>query len=290
MCNPPLVSVYIATHNRAKLLVRAVDSVLKQSYQNIEIIVANDGSSDQTYDYLLPYINQGKVKYIANETPKGACSARNLAINLAEGYYITGMDDDDVFAPNRIEHLVKEFGQGAYSCIASSITERTPGGDITRTLGSGSVTLEDLLHHNLLGNQVLTRTEYLRTIDGFDVKMPAFQDYDTWIRLVTKFGNAYKSKEPSYIWFTDHTLGRISESSSRRIKAFNLFCNKHNHLMTKKHKASMEVLRRKLTNEPYGIFDFIKYTNKSNFKYSLSLFINQNIKFLKLVLDKVRAK
>ncbi len=288
MYSNDLVTVYIATHNRIDLLLRAVDSVLAQTYPHIELIVADDGSSDDTHQALMPYIESGKLLYVKNDTPKGACVARNLAITMAKGTYITGLDDDDVITPNRVEHLLSEYLQGDYSCIAGSITERTPQGNIIRRSGVGKITLEDLLHHNLLGNQILTRTANLRAIGGFDPDMPAFQDYDTWVRLVAKFGVAYKSKEPSYIWFTDHTYGRISESSTRRIKAFELFYKKHRHLMTERHKASLEILRRKLADEPFGLFDFVKYTNKANIKYSLSLFINQNIKPIKFLLDWVR--
>lgn len=284
-----LVTVYIATHNRANLLQRAVESVLAQTYSTIELIVADDGSSDSTYQMLLPYIEQGKLLYVKNDTPKGACVARNLAIEIAKGEYITGLDDDDVIEPNRIEHLLNEFLQGSFSCIAGSIKERTPQGDIIRKLGVGHIRLDDLLHHNYLGNQVLTRTSNLRAIGGFDPQMPAFQDYDTWVRLVDKFGSAYKSSEPSYIWFTDHSYGRISESSTRRVKAFDLFYEKHNHLMSDAHKCSIEILRKKLINEPYSTFDFFKFTHFQNLKPSVSLFINQKLKPLKYLLDWARV-
>jgi len=285
-----LVTVYIATHNRVEMLLRAIESVLAQTYSNIEVIVADDGSSDGTYQQLLPLIDSNKIIYVKNDTPMGACVARNKAIAIANGEFITGMDDDDAMEPNRVEHLLSEFLAGNYSCIASSIKERTPQGDIVRKMDVGDVSLDDLLHYNILGNQVLTRTENLRAIDGFDPDMPAFQDYDTWVRLVSKFGVAKKSAEASYIWFTDHTHGRISESSDRRKKAFDNFYQKHSPLMSSKHKDSFVILRRKLVNEPYGFIDFIKHTNKGNWKASLSLFINQNIKPLKYLLDLTRTK
>jgi glycosyltransferase involved in cell wall biosynthesis len=285
-----LVTVYIPTHNRSELLMRAVKSVLEQSYPAIDLIVADDGSSDDTYQKLLPLIESGQVIYVKNETPRGACVARNLALAIAKGEFITGMDDDDAMEPNRVEHLLREYLSGQYSCIASSIKERTPQGDIVRKLDVGEVHLSDLLHYNILGNQILTFTKYLKAINGFDPNMPAFQDYDTWVRLVEKFGPAYKSSEPSYIWFTDHSYGRISESSTSRIKAFEFFYQKHHHLMTDAHKASFEVLRRKLTNESYGFIDFLTLTKKGNIKTSLSLFINQNVKPAKYLLDRVRIR
>jgi glycosyltransferase involved in cell wall biosynthesis len=290
MSSEVLVTVYIATHNRAELLLRAVKSVLTQTYSNIELIVADDGSTDDTYEQLLPFINNSQLIYVKNEQAKGACVARNLALDIANGEFITGMDDDDAMEPNRIEHLLKEFLSGTYSCIASAIKERTPQGDIVRKMDIGDVTINDLLHYNILGNQVLTRTLYLKSIGGFDPDMPAFQDYDTWVRLVNKFGTAKKSEQASYIWFTDHTHGRISECSDRRKKAFNIFYQKHSPLMNKDHKNSFVILRRKLVNEPYGFVDFIKHTNRGNWKASLSLLINQNVKPLKYLLDLTRTK
>jgi len=290
MPSDALVTVYIATHNRAELLIRAVKSVLEQTYSNIEVIVADDGSSDDTYQYLLPFIKKGQVSYVKNETPEGACVARNKAIAIAKGEFITGMDDDDAMEPYRVEHLLNEFAAGNYSCIASSIKERTPQGDIVRKMDVGDVNLDDLLHYNILGNQVLTRTENLRAINGFDPDMPAFQDYDTWVRLVSKFGVAKKSAQASYIWFTDHTHGRISESSDRRKQAFDIFYLKHSPLMSKAHKDSFVILKRKLVNGSYGFIDFIKHTNRGNWKASLSLFINQNVKPLKYLLDITRTK
>ncbi|NMP32962.1 glycosyltransferase [Thalassotalea sp. M1531] len=290
MQNNALVTVYIATHNRSDMLIRAIKSVLRQSYSPIEIIVADDCSIDDTYQKLQPFIESNQVRYIKNEKAQGACVARNKAIDIAKGEFITGMDDDDAMEPNRIEHLLEEYLSDDYSCIASSIKERTPQGDIVRKMDIGDVHLDDLLHYNILGNQVLTRTEYLRSIGGFDPEMPAFQDYDTWVRLVSKFGVAKKSTHASYVWFTDHAHGRISESSDKRKKAFNNFYQKHSPLMNHAHKNSFEILRRKLVNEPYGFFDFIKLTNKGNWKASLSLFVNQNIRALKYLLDLTRTK
>jgi len=288
--NESLVTVYIATHNRAGLLLRAIESVLAQTYKHIELIIADDGSSDDTYQQLKPFIDIKRIVYVKNETPKGACVARNLAIDIAQGEFITGMDDDDTMEPNRIEHLLTEFQAGDYSCIASSIKERTPQGDIVRAMDVGEVHLDDLLHYNILGNQVFTKTEYLRGINGFDPAMPAFQDYDTWVRLVAKYGTAKKSEVASYVWFTDHSYGRISESSGRRKNAFDIFYGKHEHLMSKAHKSSFIILKRKLVNAPYSFLDFVKYTNKGNWKASLSLFINQNFKFVKYMLDFTRTK
>ncbi|HAY4006682.1 TPA: glycosyltransferase family 2 protein, partial [Escherichia coli] len=99
-----LVSVYIPTHNRVDMLERAIMSVLKQSYPNIEIIVSDDGSQDNTKKIVTSYMQQySNIKYVFSSEAKGACHARNLAIAKASGTYITGLDDDDEFTQDRIE-------------------------------------------------------------------------------------------------------------------------------------------------------------------------------------------
>ncbi|WDE00539.1 glycosyltransferase [Thalassomonas actiniarum] len=285
-----LVTVYIATHNRSGLLLRAVESVLNQTYPHIELIVADDGSADDTYQVLSPLIDQGKLIYLKNETPQGACVARNLAIEAASGEFITGLDDDDEFLPHRVEHMLTSFEATDYSCFASPYCERTPKGDVERRMDPGEVTLEALLHYNILGNQVMTRTEYLRTIGGFDPKMPAFQDYDTWVRLVHRYGTAFKSDNISYIWYTDHVSGRISECSDRRITAFKKFMGKHQAIMSQAHKDSMSILEKRLQGSNYSLLDFLKLTNKGNLKASVSFFMNTNFRWLKWLFDVSRLK
>lgn len=287
---PPLVSVYISTHNRSQLLLRAIHSVIKQTYSNIEIIVGDDGSTDDTYHCLLPLINKGTIKYVKNDNPKGACSVRNLAINVASGELITGLDDDDEFTATRIEELVACFEGTNYSCVTASICERTPKGDIKRNFDAGEVSLDNLLHYDVLGNQVLTKTEYLKSIGGFDENMPAFQDYDTWVRLVSKFGNAYKLKPFSYILYSQHGSARISENSLKRIAGHKLFMEKHRDKMSSKHINSMCLLEKRLTNSPYGFVSFLKLTHRGNFISSLSYFINSNFSWLNKALFRFRAK
>lgn len=286
----PLVTVYIATHNRAALLLRALESVLNQTYPNIEIIVADDGSSDETAELIQPYVESKKVIYLRNETPKGACATRNLAIMEAKGEYITGLDDDDEFTKTRIRLLLDTFIINRYSCLATSYAEKTPSGVINRQLDTGIVTLDKLLHANVLGNQVFTKTAYLKEIGGFDEEMPAFQDYDTWVRLLARFGSGYKLRDLEYIWYTDHQSGRISESPQRRVRALTLFIQKHEHLMSPKHKNSMAILSKRLNKLPYSAIEFFQLTSADNFKYSLSYFLNINLAGFKYVFDKMRMK
>ena len=117
-----LVSVYMPTHNRANMLVDAIESVLAQTYQEIELIVVNDGSSDNTADVLAQYQQSHSITVFTQDKAKGACAARNLAIKHATGQLITGLDDDDVLLPNHIANLVAHFDEN-YAFVAASIIE-----------------------------------------------------------------------------------------------------------------------------------------------------------------------
>lgn len=286
----PLVTVYMPTHNRQDLLKRAVDSVLAQTYQPIELIVVDDGSQDSTPEYLAQMQDAGKLTFLRNETPMGACHARNRALEAASGEFITGMDDDDALKPERVARLVECFISGNYSCVTSSIVEHTQHGRIGRPHDTGVTTLSQLLHHNRLGNQVLTKTSYLREVEGFDEQMPAFQDYDTWVRLLERFGPAYKLPNLDYIWYTDHESERITKSPEKRLRALQRFEQKHQHLMSASHKKSMRLMRYKLSGERFGLGAMLSTLNWQNKKSAVLLYMNQNLPALKRWLNQLRAR
>lgn len=290
----PLVTVYIATHNRPQMLRRALASVYAQSYPNIEIIVADDGSTPPATDALTDDIQQRGITVLRNEAPQGACHARNLALAAANGEFITGLDDDDAFAPERVEELLSTFRereqQQPLSCVASCITEVTANGQITRQFDHGSITLNMMRHYNFIGNQVLTRTEYLRKIGGFDESMPAMQDYDTWLRLMEQFGPAFKIKNANYLWYTDHEQNRITKSSEKRARAFDTFLQKHRHNMTKNQLNSMRIIELKMKAQPITWFEAIRRVNRYNFRSVIALLLQHYFSGLKRVIGNVRNK
>jgi len=101
---PELVSVVIPTYNRAKLVVRAVDSVLRQTYPNCEIIVVDDGSEDNTRGALAPYKDRIKYIYQANAVQ---ASARNAGIRAAAGKWIAFLDSDDIWLPEKLSRQME---------------------------------------------------------------------------------------------------------------------------------------------------------------------------------------
>ncbi|MEI8654089.1 glycosyltransferase [Pseudoalteromonas sp. Hal273] len=222
-----LITVYIPTKNRAYMLDRALISLKYQSYNNLEVIVVDDGSDDNTYEIIKRFdkcfIN---LIYIRNEVSKGACYCRNIAISRATGTYICGLDDDDEFVPERIEMLRDMYLNNKYSFISSCFKVIDKKGSFNSSF-TGEVTLSNLYRYgNISGPQVFTSVEKLKSIGGFDESFPSCQDYDCWTRLVEAYGNGLVIPQVTYIQHKEHDNPRIS-SSKRVIDGRRMYIKKH---------------------------------------------------------------
>lgn len=230
----PLVTVYIPTRNRSKLLARAVRSVLDQSYPDLELIIVDDASEDDTKEVIKKSVivndTSKRIIYFRLDTPSGACAARNVAIEAATGRFITGLDDDDYFAPDRIARLVQAFDPAASSFVFGGFFSEieVAGMNIKVPVHSRrKAVLRELLKKNMVGNQVLTLTKRMRAVGGFDSALLAWQDHDLWIRLVRSFGEGQAAGGLSYVHTADESVIRISSDLTRVNKAYEIFKSKH---------------------------------------------------------------
>lgn len=188
MSNPaqPLVTAYIPTRNRVDSLERAIESVIDQTWSPIEIIVVDDASDDGTHALLEKYSSSHSVKVIRNEQSIGAAACRNLAVQQASGEFVAGLDDDDIWRPKRVELLMESFEDG-YSGACSH--DRLDFGNRELVWKKKPlITLQDLLFYNQVGNQILTKRDYIIKSGGYDESLTSAQDYDLWIRLAHDFG------------------------------------------------------------------------------------------------------
>lgn len=215
MRSNPLVSIYIPTHNRAEKLERALRSVLNQTYENYEILICDDGSTDKTCGWISKLAEDDpKIRYFRNPDPRGACSARNLGIFAARGEFITGLDDDDEFLPERLERLLQVWDD-QYAFVCSNFLSKRPDQEAKPYYASEEcrLTLQQLLFKNLASNQVLTRTVRLQNIGGFREGVRRLQDWDTWLRLCSRYGGKfYRERTPLYIMHHDHEVDALRVS------------------------------------------------------------------------------
>jgi glycosyltransferase involved in cell wall biosynthesis len=215
--NNPLISIYMPTKNRFDLVCRAIDSVLNQTYKNIELIVVDDGSEIDQYERLVKeFFKNENVIILRNEISLGACASRNKAIEQAKGEYVTGLDDDDYFAPERIEFLFKSWNNKPKNCIGIYsdfiAIEEDGKKDVFLT---NKCTLNDLFISNKVGNQIFTLTSMYKLNGGFDEKLKSWQDLDMWINILhsNPKKNFYKSEgKGTYFFDKSHPHERISTS------------------------------------------------------------------------------
>ena len=265
-----LVSIYMPTWNREELAKRAVESILKQEYENWELIIVDDFSPN--YLKLQGFIEDladPRIKYIRNDYNSGACAVRNQAIKLANGFFITGIDDDDEWLPNRLTSFLKEqhkLNQHAFLYADDYICD-----------ASGYLSLESLRLYpkpdynqqlfnkkNIVGNQVFTLTSRLQTV-LFDTQLAAAQDYDAFYRLAEQYGGPFKLKLATQILYVNHGEVRIT-ASRKKFSGYFSFYKKHSDKFDK-------------TSKKYQLFTLYYIRKKPmSFRVFRSLLCLRNVK------------
>ncbi|MAD02186.1 MAG: hypothetical protein CMK65_00975 [Pseudoalteromonas sp.] len=277
MLESPCIGVYIPTKNRVELLKRAVDSVLEQTYQNFKILIVDDGSSDGTFEYLTS-IDDPRVSYIRNEISEKACRARNKAIAALDTELVTGLDDDDIFLPNRLEELLKVYDPNYAFACSGYIWDY---GVQTKSLFSKSkvISLSDALDLNQCSNQILVERQRLLDVGGFDAKLPALQDHDLWVRLIAKYGSAYRTGKELYIVNDDQELERIS-SVKNKLQAIDLFEKKHRPIMSTRNRENFAFYRKKIAGEKVSLLELFHSTQYGLFSLKVRHALTQKLERL----------
>ena len=225
----PLVTVYIPTFNRVELLKRAVESVRQQTYQNLEIIIVDDCSTDGTHEYLKDISNKdSRIRFFLKEKNSGACVSRNIAIENAKGEYITGLDDDDYFLEERIAKFIKKIYQlKKYKFLVSRYYYNVNDGNLKKSLleriKPKRVSRKDILSNNYIGNQIFIKTDYLKK-NKFNSDMRSWQDLYCWYGLLSD-RNAYILNDFTYVMDMSHGFVRISQQKIEKIEmSYEKFC------------------------------------------------------------------
>jgi glycosyltransferase involved in cell wall biosynthesis len=189
--NPPLVSVIIPTYNSARYIEEALESVFEQTFQDFEIIVVDDGSSDETREILKKYGD--RVKYLFQEN-SGPAGARNRGISNARGKYIAFLDADDLWLPTKLEKQLSLFRQRAHLGMvttgACSFDEKGVYGfsaNKRKTLMMGNIARNIFLRSNLGTPTVMARKEVFDNIGLFEENIRQAEDDNMWIRIAAHY-------------------------------------------------------------------------------------------------------
>jgi len=230
----PKVSVIIPTYNRALLIGRAIQSVLNQSYEDLEIFVIDDGSTDDTERVIKEFQKQDKrIRCIRLDENKGAAAARNIGVKSAKGKYIAFQDSDDEWFPEKTEKQVKVFENtppevGVVYSDMWRITENKKEYFYSPKIMSGNkIKYKQALDYGVrkIGIQTaLIKKECFDKVGMFDEKFPRLIDLELFIRL-SKHYYFYHIEEPLVNYF-DADKG-ISSNTESFVTAQKLILEKY---------------------------------------------------------------
>lgn len=175
-----LVTVIIPTYNRPMLLPRAIESVRRQTYRHLEILVIDDGSADDIGS-VVAAIRDDRIRYIRHETNKGLPAGRNTGIRAARGYYIAFLDDDDEWREDKIEKQLEAIRD--YDAVACTALVN---GFVLRTHKRRPVTLRDLRKGGFAPSGLLAKAFVLRDV-LFDETLRQGEDWDGFIRIAQRY-------------------------------------------------------------------------------------------------------
>ena len=238
----PTVSVIIPTYNRAGMLKEAIDSVLAQDYSNFELIVVDDGSTDETLQILDCY--SGKIKRICQRN-QGVSAARNRGIAAASGGFIAFLDSDDLWLPGKLT-IQTEFlrsTQDALICQTEEIWIRN-GVQVNprerHRKYSGMIFERSLALCLVSPSAVMVRRSLFDKFGLFDESLPACEDYDMWLRvscrcpiylinkplIIKRGGHADQlSRQPALDKFRIQAITKILNSQMLSVDQYNAGVN-----------------------------------------------------------------
>ena len=202
----PKVSVIVPTYNRADRLERALNSIVSQTYQDFELIVVDDGSTDKTSQLMKSF---PKAQYLYIKKNSGVSKARNIGLAFAKGELICFLDSDDLWKEKKIQiqSLWLENNKDSQICYTDEIWVRN--GVRVNPMNRHRKYSGDIFRHCLglcivSPSSVMIRAKLFDEIGNFDESLPACEDYDLWLRIAVKYAFHF-IEEPLIIKYGGHS-------------------------------------------------------------------------------------
>ncbi len=238
----PLVSVVIPVYNREETVGRAIKSVLNQSYKNLELIVVDDCSDDNSLKVIREFQDE-RIRVITLRKNSGANVARNKGIMAASGGYVAFQDSDDEWDEDKLQLQINEMlNRNLSACFCAhylidDAVEITVPDDYENKEKYETGLISVLANHNVISTQTLiVRKDIFEIIGYFDEEMPRLQDYEFIIRLVQKEKIGYIARPLVFVY---HTKVSISTNKEALLEAIALLLLKHGDFVNKESMVSL---------------------------------------------------
>lgn len=271
----PSVSVVLPTYNRENVLGRAIESVLEQSYHDLELLVVDDGSTDNTATVVEDF-DDSRVELLEHDKNKGAAAARNTGIREATGEFIAFQDSDDEWHSEKLQKQMDIFTDAPPSVgVVYTGFWDFDNGTKTYRPGRGIESKEGDVHNSLLEQNFVTtqaavvRSQCFAKVGGFDERLPRFQDWELWIRVSREY--TFKLIDEPLVMAYDRPdsitndlealvearkiiIQKHGEDFSREQLAEQFFRLGHSSLKARRKKQGRKYLARAVTTDPTPLY------------------------------------
>lgn len=182
-----MVSVIIPTYNREKVIRKSINSVLKQGKIVSEIIIVDDGSTDNTEEIIKEF-NDSRIKYIKNKESKGACASRNIGITNCSFEIIAFNDSDDEWLNGKLERQLKYIEEYGYDFVCCGYNKITDSSQVyMECYAEENEIFSKLLKGNFIGTPTIVGKKEILINELFDEEFPRFQDWELMLRVSKKY-------------------------------------------------------------------------------------------------------
>lgn len=238
--NQPLVSIIITSYNQKKLLYRAVNSCVNQSYNNIEIIIVDDASADGSSELIKEFENNYKnIKGYIQESNIGVTKNRNFGFKIAKGELVTYLDGDDFFYSDKLQKEVEKISQGNYDVVFSNFNFANIDGEILKTWKYSNISNEFFLDKIIKRNfpyktifrNELMKVSILKKINYLDEELSLFEDWDFRIRYSFFAKIGFVDSIGSVYTYNEEGLSKVGNRNRKLIDELFKIYNKNKHLL-----------------------------------------------------------
>lgn len=279
----PKISVIIPCYNQGAYLKEAVESVLAQTYEDFEIIIVNDGSTDNTKALAHSWMKQDPRIYFIEQTNQGLASARNNGIKISRGEFILPLDADDKISPNYLGLAVSEFNADSKLSIVYGRAELF--GELQEDWLLPYFSLEEMLKRNLIYCSAIFRKTTFSKTTGYNPNMKyGWEDWDLWLSMIEQNAIFYKLDETVFYYRIKEIsmVKDIDEETYKRQYLEQQLIANHFELYKKYFPEPLTMLRElgALRNEKQ---QFEKYKKQiyNSASYRLGSFLLKPFKYLK---------
>ena len=271
----PTVSVVLPTYNRADIIDDPICSVLTQTYEDFELIVVDDGSTDNTAEVIEAF-DDDRIRYIKHDGNKGAPAARNTGIEASQGEYIAFQDSDDDWLPDKLEKQMQTFRDSSssvgvvYTGMKRKRDDKTvyiPYEGVEQTEGDIS---KSILFQNFVPAQVaMVRKRCFDEVGGFDEQAWPISDWELWIRISKQYqfklvdeplvtgeirSDSISRSQRTKVEARERIIGKHHDNFHKSALASQLFYIGHGFMKLGQEKKGRKYLNQAVKTSPHPIY------------------------------------